>query len=405
MARGPSYVRRQRGLGKLTQVPISRPFLGAEELDAVQRPLRDGWVVQGPRVAEFEGKFAAFCGVAHAVATSSCTTALHLAVLGLGAGPGDEVVVPAFTWVSTANVVEYVGATPVFCDVELDTFNLDPDALAASISERTVGVIPVHLFGRLADIAAVTETARARGIWVLEDAACAVGASAGGAHAGAFGDAGCFSFHPRKSITTGEGGMLVTSDERLAALARSLRDHGASRTDFERHSAPQAFRLADYERLGFNYRMTDLQGALGSAQMDRLGWILGQRARQAAMYERALGELDWLRTPQVPGGERHGWQAYVCLYAPEDPTPANFAALNARRDRLMAALEAEGIATRPGTHAPVETGLYRDRYRLRPWQFPVATLAAGLSLALPLFAGLGDDELERVVDAVRRLGP
>lgn len=389
----------------MTTIPISRPFLGDEELAALGEPLRDGWVVQGPRVAEFEAKFARFAGAEHAVATTSCTTALHIALVGIGAGPGDEVIVPAFTWISSANVVLYTGATPVFCDVDLDSFNLDPDALGAAVTERTVGVMPVHLFGRAADMRAVNELASPQGLWVLEDAACAVGTRLGGRHAGTLGNAGCFSFHPRKSITTGEGGMLICTDAEFASLARSLRDHGASRSDHARHTAVGSFNLADYRHLGFNYRMTDIQGALGSAQMDRLDWILGQRARQAAFYERALGDLEWLRTPRVPEGEVHGWQAYVCLYAPETPRMANVARLHEGRQRLMSALEAEGIATRPGTHAPVETALYRERYGFREGQFPRAVIAERLSLALPLFAGLSDKQLEHVAEAVRRLGP
>jgi dTDP-4-amino-4,6-dideoxygalactose transaminase len=389
----------------LTTIPISRPFLGEEELAAVQAPLHDGWVVQGPRVAEFEDKVAAFCDAQHGVATNSCTTALHLGVIGLGAGPGDEVIVPAFTWISTANVVEYVGATPVFCDISLESFNLEPRSLEACVTERTVGIIPVHLFGRAADMDAVAGVAERHRLWVLEDAACALGTRCRGRHAGTLGAAGCFSFHPRKSITTGEGGMLVTDDARLAALARSLRDHGASRSDHARHTGARAFEMAEYEHLGFNYRMTDLQGALGCAQMDRAQWILGERARQAAFYERALSDLDWLRTPSVPDDEVHGWQAYVCLYTPEEPALGRLGELRRGRDRLMAGLEAEGISTRPGTHAPVETLMYRNRYGFAAGQFPGAALAQSLSIALPLFAGLADADLERVATTLRRLGP
>jgi dTDP-4-amino-4,6-dideoxygalactose transaminase len=355
-------------------------------------------------VAEFECRFAAFTGVEHAVATTSCTTALHIGVAALGAGPGDEVIVPAFTWVSTANVVEYVGATPIFCDVTLESFNLDPDQLASHVTERTVGIIPVHLFGRAADMRAVSELAERHSLWVLEDAACALGTRVGGVHAGALGDAACFSFHPRKSITTGEGGMLATNDAELAKLARTLRDHGASRSDLERHTQRGSFRLADYDHLGFNYRMTDIQGALGAVQMERAEWILGERARQAARYDEALAGLDWLRLPRVPDGEDHGWQAYVCVYAPDEPSVANAGALRERRDTLMADLEDEGIATRPGTHAPVETGLYATRYGLRPGQFPAAHLAERLTLALPLYAGMTGDEQQRVIDALRRHG-
>ncbi|MGH2874002.1 MAG: DegT/DnrJ/EryC1/StrS family aminotransferase [Solirubrobacteraceae bacterium] len=386
-------------------IPISRPFLGDAERSAIQQPLADGWLVQGPRVAEFEHRVAAFCGAQHAVATTSCTTALHLSLAALGAGPGDEIVVPAFTWIASANVVEYVGARPVFCDIELDSFNLDPDALQASVGQRTAGVIAVHLFGRAADMTRIGAVAAARGLWVLEDAACALGTRVGEAHAGTLGHAGCFSFHPRKSITTGEGGMVVTDDGKLAGLARSLRDHGASRSDRERHLTPGGFRLAEFNQLGFNYRMTDLQGALGAAQMDRLEWILAERSRQAAFYQTALRDLEWLRLPQAPAGETHGWQSFVCLYAPEQPTPTNVVALGERRDRMMAALEEEGIATRPGTHSPPHSGFYRERYGITADRFPRARIAERLSIALPLFAGLTEPELERVADAVRRLGP
>jgi len=374
-------------------IPIARPLLGDAELAEIGRALESGWVAQGPRVAEFERRFAAFCGARHAVATTSCTTAMHLGVTLLGAGPGDEVLVPAFTWVATANVVEYVGATPVFCDIDLESFNVDPAALEAAVTPRTVGMIPVHLFGRCADMEAVGALARRHGLWVLEDAACAFGTrTTEGRHAGTLGQAGCFSFHPRKALTTGEGGMLVTDDDALAERARVLRDHGASRTDLERHGARGGFLLPEYEELGFNYRMTDLQGALGCAQMERAEAILAERRRLAARYDAALAGLEWLRLPKVPPGEEHGWQAYVCLYGRDG------------RDALMAALEDEGIATRPGTHAPVETALYRRRYGLRGGQFPNAHLAERQSLALPLFAGMTDAEQDRVIDALLRLG-
>jgi dTDP-4-amino-4,6-dideoxygalactose transaminase len=338
-------------------------------------------------VQEFERRFADLCGVEHAVAATSCTTALHLAIAALGAGPGDEVVVPAFTWVATANAVAYTGATPVFCDVSLDTFNLDPEAMAAAVTERTVGLLPVHLFGLAADMTAVAAVAARHGLWVVEDAACAVGTRQGGRHAGAFGDAGCFSFHPRKTLTTGEGGMLVTGDETLAARARSLRDHAASRSGHARHAAARAFELADHDEVGFNYRMTDLQAAVGCAQVERAEWLLGERARLAARYSDALADLAWLRVPSAPEGEAHGWQSYVCLY-------------DGDREALMGALEEQGIATRPGTHAPPELGVYGHA----PEEFPNAHAAARSSLALPLFAGLTDAEQDRVVAALRANG-
>lgn len=227
----------------MDKIPITRTVFGPEELRAVQLPLESGWVVQGPYVKQFEERFTAFTGAQAAVATSSCTTSLHIAVAALGLKPGDEVIVPAFTWVATANVVEYMGATPVFCDIDLASFNIDVARIEALITPHTVGIIPVHLFGLCADMGPIMALAQSHGLWVVEDAACAFGAWYAGQHAGTFGDAGCFSFHPRKSITTGEGGMITTGRADLERLARSLRDHGASRSDLARHQSSAAFLL------------------------------------------------------------------------------------------------------------------------------------------------------------------
>src|SRR4051794_12189298 len=239
------------------RIPITKPVFGPEELLAVQRPLEAGWVVQGPYVKQFEERFAAFAGAAHAIATTSCTTALHMALAALDVKPGDEVIVPAFTWVSTPNVVEYMGARPVFCDIDLASFNIDVTQIEGLITPRTVGIIPVHLFGLCADMDAITRIAERRGLWIVEDAACGFGARIGDRHCGTFGTLGCFSFHPRKAITTGEGGMVTTADAALAALLSSLRDHGATQSDLDRHESRGSYALADYPRVGFNYRMTD----------------------------------------------------------------------------------------------------------------------------------------------------
>src|ERR1700674_833062 len=201
-------------------IPITKPFFGAAEMEAVQKPLEPGWVVQGPFVKEFEDRFSAFTSASHSVATSSCTTALHIAVAALGLKPGDEVIVPAFTWVATANVVEYMGAKPVFCDIRLDTFNLDVDQIDVLVTARTVGIIPVHLFGLCADMQPIMEIARKRNLWVVEDAACCFGGWYRGRHAGTLGEIGFFSFHPRKSITTGEGRMVTTARSDLDDLMR-----------------------------------------------------------------------------------------------------------------------------------------------------------------------------------------
>ena len=386
------------------RLPITKPLIGTEEIAAVQETLRTGWLVQGPKVVEFEEKFRGFTGAKHALATTSCTTALHLAVAALGLKSGDEVIVPAFTWVATANVVEYLGARPVFCDVDLETFNIDVAQVESKITARTVGIIPVHLFGLAAEMDAVTEIARRRNLWVVEDAACGFGSLYHGRHVGTFGDVGCFSFHPRKSITTGEGGMATTQDDQLASTMASLRDHGASRSDYDREQGEGSFLLADYNLLGYNYRLTDLQAAVGSVQMDRADWILAERIKVAAQYDRLLGDIEWLITPVVPDGLRHAYQAYVCLYRPQAPTMDNVETLHQQRNRLMASLEADGIATRPGTHAAFALGYYTQKYGLRPEDFPNAFLADRLTLALPLFATMTDDDVDYVADRLTRLG-
>ena len=382
-------------------IPITKPFFGREELMAVQKPLECGWVVQGPFVRQFEERFSAFTGARFSVATSSCTTALHIAVATLGLKPGDEVIVPAFTWVSTANVVEYMGAKPIFCDIDLRTFNIDTSQIEALITSRTVGIIPVHLFGLCADMQAVVQIAKRHGLWVVEDAACAFGAWYRERHAGTLSDIGCFSFHPRKSITTGEGGMITSNSDSIDRLARSLRDHGASRSDLTRHEGEEAFLLAEYNHLGYNYRMTDIQGALGCVQMERAAWILAERVSRARLYDDMLTDMPWLKTPEVPDGYVHGYQAYVCLFCPKEPTLDNVEQLHQQRNKLMLRLEAKGIATRQGTHAPVILGYYAQKYGLRPEQFPKAYLADRLSLTLPLYAQVTDAEQGLVCQSLR----
>jgi perosamine synthetase len=223
----------------------AEPLFDRADEEAVLKHLQSGWVVQGPYVQEFERKFSAFTGVRFSIATTSCTTALHIAVAALGLKPGDEVIVPAFTWISTANVVEYMGARPVFCDIDLRTFNLDPKQIDALVTDRTVGIIPVHLFGLCADMAAILTIARKRSLWVLEDAACGFGARYHGKHAGTFGELGCFSFHPRKAITTGEGGMATTENPEWAERMRVMSLHGISRDAWKRYTAEGRRRRAD----------------------------------------------------------------------------------------------------------------------------------------------------------------
>jgi dTDP-4-amino-4,6-dideoxygalactose transaminase len=384
------------------KIPITKPFFDDEELRAVQLPLESGWVVQGKFVREFEDKFSAFIGARFSIATTSCSTSMHVAVTALDLKPDDEVIVPAFTWVSTANVVEYMHAKPVFCDIDLDTFNIDTDQIEQLITPKTVGIIPVHLFGLCADMNPILEIAKKHKLWVVEDAACAFGASYRGRHAGTFGEMGCFSFHPRKSITTGEGGMVTTNHPDLDGLSRIFRDHGASRTDFDRESMKSAFLLADFNHLGYNYRMTDIQGAIGCAQMKKAEWILAERSQRAQLYNEMLTTVKWLEMPIVPDGYVHGYQAYVCLFRPEEPNLDNVARLNLHRNELMVGLETKGIATRQGTHAPIIQGYYAEKYGLRPEQFPNAYIADRLSLTLPLYVQMTEAEQALVISELKK---
>jgi perosamine synthetase len=383
------------------KIPITKPFFGPEEMKAVQLPLQSGWVVQGTFVRKFEETFSGFTGAPFSIATTSCTTALHIAVATLGLKPGDEVIVPAFTWVSTPNVVEYMGANPIFCDIDLNTFNITSERIETLVTPRTVGIIPVHLFGLCSDMGPILNSAKRHNLWVIEDAACALGAWYHGRHAGTLGDIGCFSFHPRKSITTGEGGMITTAHPETDRLSRILRDHGASRSDFDEETLKSAFLLPPYNHLGYNYRMTDIQGALGCAQMERARWILEERTKRARFYDEILGPVEWLEVPRVPQGQVHGYQAYVCLFRPEKPTLQNVEQLHRQRNALMMRLEEKGIATRQGTHAPVIQGYYVEKYKLRVQQFPNAYLADRLSLTLPLYPQLTEAEQEMVTNQLK----
>lgn len=372
-------------------IAISLPCTGDEEWQAVREPLASGWLTQGPKVAAFEQAFAARHGVSHALATTSCTTGLHLILAALGIGPGDEVIVPAFTWVATANVVVCCGATPVFADVDRTTNNIDPVDVERRLTPRTRAVIAVHLFGLCADVDALRAVVPAN-VPIIEDAACAAGASYKGRSAGTLGLAAAFSFHPRKSITTGEGGMVTTNDSTLAEVANMLRNHGASISEEQRHKGPSPHLLPEFNLLGYNYRMTDLQGAVGLVQLEKLDRFIAERTYWAGYYTRALNEVDWLLPPMVPAQGQHAWQAYV-LYV--DPAKTSVS-----RNEVMQRLQAYGIATRPGTHAVHMLGYYSRRYRLRPDDYPAARDCNNHTMAIPLHNRMTEADYAYVVEAL-----
>lgn len=373
-------------------IAISLPATGEEEWQAVREPLMSGWLTQGPKVAAFEKAFAARHGVDHALATTSCTTGLHLILAAMGVGPGDEVIVPAFTWVATANVVVYCGATPVLADVDPITFNMDPRDAASKVTPRTKAAIVVHLFGLCADVDAL-RSALPAGLPIIEDAACASGANYKGRHAGTLGLAAAFSFHPRKSITTGEGGMVTTNDAALAETMNMLRNHGASISEEQRHHGPRPYLLPEFNLLGYNYRMTDLQGAVGLAQLGKLDRFITERDQWTAYYAQHLGDIPWLRLPQAPSEGRHAWQAYVTWVDPDKaPMP---------RNAIMERLQQAGIATRPGTHAVHMLGYYRARFGLTPEDCPVARDCDLNTMAIPLHNRMHADDYAHVVKVLR----
>ncbi len=356
-------------------IRVASPEIGDQELRAVEEVLRSGQLVQATRVRAFEAAVESHLGVKHAVAVSSGTAALHLALLGLGIGPGDEVLVPDFTFPACANVVELTGATPVLLDIRLDTYNVDVDRLQTALSPRSRAVMPVHLFGLPAEMDRVLDFARENRLLVVEDAACALGAEYRGRPCGTLAEAGCFSFHPRKVITTGEGGMVVTNDGALAERLISLRSHGQVSTDGRTR----------FERAGFNYRMTEMQGALGVAQLARLPSILARRAALAERYQVALRGLHRVTLPVVAEGLRPVWQAYVVRLAD-----------GVDRAVVQARLREQGIETTLGTYAVSAQPHYAGPGRPLAASFKAQEQA----LALPLHPGLRETDIDTVARAL-----
>jgi perosamine synthetase len=356
---------------------LARPQVGNDELEEVRGVLASGILTQGPKVDEFERMVAERVGVDHAVAVTSATTALHLTLAALEIGPGDEVLVPDFTFPATANVVVQQGATPVLVDIDLSTFAMRTDDLGRRITSRSRAVIPVHPFGLPADMGPILDVGARAGLSVVEDAACALGATYQDRQAGSIGRAGCFSFHPRKSITTGEGGMVTTADGELAARLRLLRSHGGLR-----HEGRFTFEAA-----GYNYRLSDILAAVGVAQMRRLDEHLANRRRVAAQYDALLAGLDGVRRPATPTGSTHTYQSYVVL-------------LDERidRDAVIGRLRADGIETTIGTYAVHAQPYFARTLGHAAGDLPSSQRAFLSTIALPLHGGLSDGDVERVVE-------
>lgn len=370
-------------------IPLARPYTDEKEEMAVVAVIRSGWVSQGPKVIEFEQMVADFVGARFAIATNSCTSALHLSLLLQGVKEGDEVICPAFTCMATANAIRHAGAFPVFVEIDPRTFNLDPDAVARAITQKTRAIMVVHQIGLAADIDPLREIARRHNLVIVEDAATALGGRYKGRPIGSLGAPTCFSFHPRKVITTGEGGMITTDDADLAERARIFRSHGASVSDLERHKARGVI-YAAYPEAGYNYRMTDVQAAMGVEQMKKLPWILERKREIAHFYDAEIARIPGVEPPYVPDYAEHSYQSYLIRL------PASV-----DRDALLKEMAARGISCRHGI-APLHLEPYYRRL-YGEIHLPVTEEVSRRTLFLPIYPQMTQEEAQYVVDNLREL--
>jgi perosamine synthetase len=370
-------------------VAFSRPFFGREEEEAVAAVIRSGWVVGGPKLAEFEQRFAHIAGSEHAIGVSSWTTGAFLVLKALGIGPGDEVLVPSLTFIASVNVIAHAGATPVFVDVEPGTFNIDCRDIEHRITSRTRAILPVDQLGMPCEIDRILEIAARHGLLVIQDAACAFASRFRNRPVGALAPITLFSLHARKVITTAEGGVIVTNDGDLAARLKRLRHQGMSLSDFERHdAAPTTFET--YPEIGYNFRITDVQAAIGLCQLDRLDDLLTQRREVAERYMAALGTLDWMEMPFVPAHVTPNWQSFQVRVRPSGPVG---------RNDLMQLMHERGIATRRGVMASHREAPYRHLKA----HLPQTDRAADECLQLPMHAGMSKSDVDAVVAALRQV--
>jgi len=373
-------------------IPVAKPWMDEREVEAARRPILAGWVTQGPEVAAFEREFATYVGAKHACAVSSCTMALHLALLAVGVQPGDEVITVSHSFIATANSIRYCGATPVFVDIQAGTFNINPARIEDCITERTRAILCVHQMGMPCDLKAILEIAHRRSLPVIEDAACAIGSEVlwndkwemiGKPH----GDIACFSFHPRKLLTTGDGGMLTTSNSEWDRLFRLWRQHGMSVPDTLRHGAKEVI-FESYPVLGYNYRMTDIQAAIGREQLKRLLEIIERRHFLAGRYRELLGNVPGLRLPEEPSWARSNWQSY-CVRLPE----------RCDQRQVMQFMLGRGVATRRGVMCAHREGTYADAPRT--WPLAESEQAQNHCIILPLFHQLTEEDQNYVVEKLR----
>jgi perosamine synthetase len=372
-------------------IPIAKPYLTTEEADEAARAVMSGWVAQGPKVIEFEKLFAEYTGARYAVAVSNCTAALHLCMIVSGIGPGDEVICPSMSYIATANSIRYTGATPVFAEADPVNFNLDPADTESKITSRTKAVLLAHQIGMPADIDAFREICAKHNIMLIEDAACASGSSYKGKKIGSHSELVCFSFHPRKVITTGEGGMITTSNEKMRDRLKLLRQHAMASSSIDRHNASGAL-SEDHVELGYNYRMTDIQAAIGIVQLARLDEIVMERRNIAAEFIRNLNGIKWLMMPEEKDGFITNYQSFAVRVHKDSPVS---------RDQLMFKLGEKGISTRRGVMTAHRETAYKDLFS--KLSLPVSENASDNSLMLPIFVPMSKDDIGKIIEEVRNI--
>jgi dTDP-4-amino-4,6-dideoxygalactose transaminase len=372
-------------------IPIAKPYLTQAEADEAAKAVLSGWVAQGPKVKEFEEKFAEYTGAGYAVAVANCTAALHLCMIVSGIGPGDEVICPSMSYIATANSIRYTGATPVFAEVDPANFNLDPTDAEKRITHRTKAILLAHQIGMPADIDAFKEICKKNQIRLIEDAACASGSSYKGKKIGSHSELVCFSFHPRKVITTGEGGMITTSNEELRERLKLLRQHAMASSSIDRHNSSKEL-PEDHIELGYNYRMTDIQAAVGIVQLERLNSIIEERRRIAGEYICNLSDIKWLIMPEEKEGFITNYQSFAVRVRKDSPVS---------RDEIMKRLGLNGISTRKGVMTSHRETAYKEISS--GLSLPISEDASDNSLMLPIYVPMVNEDIRKVIEEVKKI--
>jgi dTDP-4-amino-4,6-dideoxygalactose transaminase len=372
-------------------IPVAKPYLDKEDAQNAYDTILTGWVTQGPRVAEFEEKFATYAGSRYAVAVSNCTTALHLSMIVAGVGPGDEVICPSMSYIATANSIRYTGADVVFAEVDPITYNIDIEDVRKRITSRTKAILIVHQIGFPADIDAFKELCEEKKLVLIEDAACAAGSSYKGKKIGSHSDLVCFSFHPRKVITTGDGGMITTSNEAYYNRLKLLRQHAMSVNDRIRHESSKVI-FEDHLEVGYNYRMTDIQAAVGIKQLAKLDFLVDERRKIAKQYNDAFGHIASIRLPHEPAYSHSNYQSYSVYLYPD---------CKIARNELMQGMLDEGISTRRGIMTAHRETAYKEY--CKDLSLPVSEDASDRSIVLPLYYPMAQEEVQYVIDTFKSL--